>query len=476
LLAFCLAAIVTMFGSIIIFSSLFGVVQADVIPGGMLSIAVSALKRGADSFVPQIVETLKETVLPGQNDTLFWFEPIRVKDLSIGSYDVTLVPDQGVLVNLANMSNQLAQTRFMVHDLFNFVKCGGVIWAEAEGARYAAMNSVELDTDGFGKLVVKTPADGFDVGSVTVHHQMDTAGCEAVANVVHLLDGAIIDLIAGQLEKNLASIVATLIQTPANLGLSLLERPPAIGLFDEKFQLDNTFVGISYDDDRITHYAKGQYQSTKNPKESSLTPPGLSSAGDRDVVWSFSDFTINTLFESMYAEHVGENLIVLPLIKTLFDKECPSCPIVIKNTFSQRGQQSFDNDMGRADFRGMTWEVGALQAGDVVLPMVDLSINASLGQTFVLQQTAANAALKTTLSLENFQQKLLVSHIGEIDTSDLTRDIYAVALAGIAMLNADLPVLSIPVIEGVKMANEQISASNREVRVEADLVAASIVV
>jgi len=467
-----------MLGSAVFLSCLYDVwADTDVLPGGMLSVAGSALTRGADHFIPQIVESLKETVLPGQNETLFWFEPIHVEDLSIGNYNVTVLPQQGVSVNLNDMSNQLAPTRFMVHDLFNLVKCGGTIWAEAQGARYSAMNTIELDDDGFGKLVVKTPQDGFDVGSVTVHHQMDTAGCEAVADVVHLLDGAIIDLIAGQLEKHLADIVASAIETPANLGLSLLEKPPAIGLFDEKFQLDNTFVGVSYDDNRITHYAKGEFQSTKNPKESALVPAVLSPAGDRDLVWSFSDYTINTLFESMYAEHIGENLLVLPFIKTLFDKECPSCPIVIKNTFSQRGQQIFDNDMGQADFRGMTWEVGALQEpGDVVLPMVDLSINASLGQAFVLEQTATNADLKATVSLENFQQELLVSHIGEIDTSDLTRDIKAIALAGIAMLNENLPVISIPVIEGVKMANERISASNREVRIEADLVAASFVV
>ena len=63
--------------------------------------------------------------------------------------------------------------------------------------------------------------------------------------------------------------------------------------------------------------------------ESSLPPPALSIADNRNFVMSFSDYVANTLFESLYAEHIGWTQVEIPGIKTLFDKQCLMCHIVI---------------------------------------------------------------------------------------------------------------------------------------------------
>ena len=44
---------------------------------------------------------------------------------------------------------------------------------------------------------------------------------------------------------------------------------------------------------------------------------------------SFSDYVANTFFESLYTEHIGGTQVEIPGIKTLFDKQCPMCHIVI---------------------------------------------------------------------------------------------------------------------------------------------------
>jgi len=270
----------------------------------------------------------------------------------------------------------------------------------------------------------------------------------------------------------LAGIVADIVSVPINEALGVLESPPALGFGKEKFQLDNSFVSVSYDNNRITHFNKGEFKSTAHPVESKLAPPSIAPAGSRDIVFSFTDYVLNTLFESLYAEHIAEDTIVLPFIRTLFDKECPGCSIAVKNTFGQRAEQNLVGGVASVDFKNMKWEIGAVK-GTEILPMVDLTVNLKLGQDFTLEQTAKNAALKTTLSLENFEQELIVSHIGTIDTSDLTRDIKLLVTEGLDMLNAALPALELPVVAGVKLAKEKIIVDNRELRVEADLVSAT---
>jgi len=301
---------------------------------------------------------------------------------------------------------------------------------------------------------------------------MDQIGCEAIADVLHLVDSAVIDIIGNQLEQKLVPIVSDLVDLPLDDALRLLEKPPALGFGREKFQLDNTFLSVDYDNNRISHYNKAEFKSVAHPKESALIPPKLSPAGERDLVLSYSDFAFNTLFEALYAEHVGESQVKIPFVKTLFDKECPFCPIVIATTFEQPLAQTFEGGHAAITMTNAKMEVGALNSAGSVLPMVTLSVNAAAGVDFTLEQTEKNAAINAVLSLDEFSQDLLVSHVGDLDMSDLTRDMKLLITSLLDTINTDVPALPVPVIAGVKLDNEQFVLDNREFRLEADFIAA----
>lgn len=437
-------------------------------PGGYTSISESALKHGVKALVPKVVDGLKSLVLPGINQSLFSIEPIRFQDVSIGSYDVAVLAGQGVEVQLKDMSNTIAHTKLTV-DL-KLIKCTGEIWASATGASYTAMNTIVVDGQGNGQLQTVTPPGGFDAGSIEVHHQMDGFMCEAAADVLHLVDGVLIDVVKQALQSYFAGMVAKIVDLPANLLLKEVEQPLPLGFGKEKFQLDNSFLSVSYDGQRISHFHKSEFKSTLHPVESPLQPPQLALSGQRDVEFAFSDYVVNTLFDAMYAEHIGEAQINIPFVKTIFDKECPKCPIVLQSTFSSPSRQSFAQGSAVATVFGLSLAIGALNNASQVLPMVTLSINASAGVAFSLQETATNYAVKVTLALQDLQQSLVISHIGPIDMSDLTRDVKLLITTLLDTLNKDIPALPLPAIGGVKLDQPAIRIAERSLVVEADFV------
>lgn len=443
--------------------------RAGEVPGAYVSLAGSALKRGINDLVPKLVDTIKGTTIPGQNGTLYWFEDISVDALNIGSYDVDVLPDDGVQVTLKDMSNQLSHTRFHVHDLLNLVQCTGTIWGSATGASYVGHNTLEVADSGKGEIVLK---GDLDAGDVELHHKMESANCERLANVFHVVNAVIIKLVTNAIEDQLNGILTTLVLRPINVALGLWEYPPALGFGGEKFQLDNSFTSVDYSNERVTHYQKGAFSSTKNPQKTQLTPPELVPIGKRDLEIAFSDYTLNTLLESQFAEHIGEHAIIIPFVKTMFDKACSGCPIVVKNTFGARGVQKFDGGAASVRFQSLKWEIGGLQKPNTIMPLVDLSVNVTLAQSFSLTPTAQSVELKADMSLQELEQEVIVSHIGKINMDDLTRDIKLLVTATLGDLNRDVPPLPIPVVPGVKLTNAQITNDKQMLIVETDLVAA----
>merc|ERR1711988_580232 len=97
--------------------------------------------------------------------------------------------------------------------------------------------------------------------------------CEAAADVLHIVDSALIDLLKKGLDSHLASIIAKAVDIPVNFLIHEIEKPPALGFGKEKFDLDNSYIDVSYDNQRITHLHKAEFQSTLHPVESPLQPP-----------------------------------------------------------------------------------------------------------------------------------------------------------------------------------------------------------
>lgn len=436
--------------------------------GGYFSLSQDVLKRSAKVLVPKLVKDIKSIVIPGVNQSLFSIDPIRFEDISIGDYDISIESGKGVQVSLTDMSNVIAHTNLVVD--VKLIKCTGQIWASATGASFKAMNTIVVDEQGNGKLKTVTPEGGFDVGDIEVHHKMNGLICEAAADVLHVVDGVVIDLIKNTLQAHLASIIATAVDIPSNFLIKEIEQPPALGFGKEKFKLDNTFVDVNYDNHRITHMNRAEFKSTLHPVESKLTPPKIASAGERDLQIGFTDYVVDTLFDALYAEKVGEEQIKVPYIKTIFDKECPKCPIVLKSTFGSAARQTFHGGVAEAHLTDVNLEVGALNNHSKVLPMVTLSVNVSAGVGFSLVKTASNYGIKSSLALGNFSQTLLISHIGKVDMSDLTRDIKLVLSSVFNTLNKDIPALPIPAIAGVTLAKPEFTIGERTLLLEADFV------
>merc|ERR1712178_501683 len=143
---------------------------------------------------------------------------------------------------------------------------------------------------------------------------------------------------------------------------------------------------------------------------------------------------------------------LMPYMLTIFDKECPKCHIVLRTTFSSPARQTFLGGLAEAHVTGLTLDIGALSNNSKVLPMVSLSVNASAGVAFSLKEASSKWGVKASLSLGDFQQNLLVSHIGKIDMSDLTRDIKSLLNELFANLNQLLPTLPPPSFGKAKLA------------------------
>merc|ERR1711865_734172 len=296
------------------------------------------------------------------------------------------------------------------------------------------------------------------------------------ADVLHVLNSAVINLVSKFLQDQLVAIIKDAVEVPVNQVLSQIEHPLPLGFGSEKFQLDNSLLSVDYTN-HVLFTNKGEFQSTKQPVESELVPATVAAPGKRDVIISFSDYVLNTLLESMYAENIGSGEVVLPIIKTMFDKECPKCALVVRMTaLAERPCQVLSNGKATVELTGATIELGALQVPNTVLPLVTLSINASAAVAFTFEDTDTGASLNAALSLDKLDQRVLISHIGDLDLSILSRNVQAVITTLLDLLNQDVPALPLPGLAGVQMTNTEIIIDNRELRIEADLKASNSVV
>jgi hypothetical protein len=332
---------------------------------------------------------------------------------------------------------------------------------------------VEVVVDENGQGSLKTTSKGFSPGDVQIHHKMKGFACEAVADGLGLLNSVVIAGANKALELAFPMILQKVVGVPGDAILNLLENPPALGFGAEKFQLDNHFVGVDYQNNRLTHYHKGEFKSTVNPKESRQTPPQLTVTGGRDIELGFSDYVFNTLFEALKAEHIGEAQIELPIHLPTdgpLSKLCSGCPAVVQVKFKNRGECTFMGGKATNTLGSMKWQVG-VKKGPVVLPAFTVTVDATASIAFALNQPSGKApALKATFTLDSFSQKDVVSVIGEINTDDLNRDMQALLGGLLDDINAAVPALPILSLPGVRYENEAFVVDNHQLLVQADLV------
>jgi len=414
---------------------------------------------------------MKAIKIPGHKDPLLQIDDLQFADVTIGSAAVSVKPDEGVEVSLQDMSNHVAPVNFCA----GFpVKCCGQLWASATGGSFTGLSTIAVDeTTGLGELT--TAVSGFSAGDVQIHHKMESAACEVVADGMGLINDVAVGLVTTALNLALPGIVTKVVDTPGNLILGALEKPPALGLGAEKFQLDNTFVSVDYQNHRITHFQKGEFFSTVNPRESRQTPPSLAVAGDRDVELGFSDYVFNTLFESLKAEHIGETEIELPIHTPSTLVVCPACPVVAQVKFQNRGDCEFMGGKATTKFASMKFEIGLkTKPLGVVMPAFTVTVDATASTTFTLNQASGKApSLKATFTLDSFSQKDVVILIGEISTDDVDRDIEAILTSLMTKINNDVPALPILSLPGVEYSNPSFVVDNHLLLVQADFARAS---
>jgi hypothetical protein len=448
-------------------------------PGAFSSISESSLNKAWNDVTTDIVTGLKAITIPGHKDPLLQIDDLKFEDVTIGSAAVSVNADEGVEVSLKDMSNQVAH----VHFCAGFPKkCCGQLWASATGQSYMGLSTIVVDeTTGLGQLKTTVGKGGFSAGNIQIHHKMESAVCEAVADGMGLINDVAIGLVTTALQLAFPQIISKVVDTPGNLILGALENPPALGFGAEKFKLDNTFVSVDYQNHRITHYHKGEFQSTVNPKESHQVPPALSVAADRYVELGFSDYVFNTLFESLKAEHIGEAQIELPIHTPTSLKVCPDCPVVAQVKFQHPGQCEFMGGKATTKLASMKFEVGLKTKLGVVTPAFTVTVDATASMAFALSQPSGKApSLKATLTLDSFSQKDVVFLIGKINTDDLNRDIQAILTSLLNKINDVVPALPILSLPGVEYENPSFVVDNHLLLVQADfghsLMAAEIMV
>jgi len=440
-------------------------------PGAFSSLSAAALDRAAKQVANTLVTDLRSIAIPAHKDPILQIDELKFEDFTVGSIGVAVKDGEGLEFSLKDISNTIAHTHFCVGLP---KKCCGEIWASSTGQSFTGMNQIVVDEYGLGKIVTTVPKGGFSAGSIEIHHKMEGFLCEALADGAGFLNGAISAVVTAGLQVAFPMIIAEVVEKPGNLILGHLEQPPAIGLGAEKFQLDNSFVSVDYSNNRLTHYHKGEFKSTVNPKESRHTPPQLSASGDRDVELGFSEYVFNTLFESLKAEHIGETQIELPLKTPTSLKLCPDCPAVVLVTFKKRGECDFMGGKATNHLNGMKFEIGVkTKPLGIVAPLFTVTVDAAASIAFALTQDSGKAPhLKATFSLDSFAQKDVISVVGEINTDDLNRDISAVLGALFDKINGAVPGLPILSVPGVTYANPAFVVDNHQLLVQADLVQA----
>jgi hypothetical protein len=438
-------------------------------PGAFFSISESSLNGAWNDVTGDIVNGLRAFKIPGHKDPLVQIDDLQFESFTIGSASVTVNDGEGVEVSLKDMSNAVAHTHFCAGLP---VKCCGELWASATGQSFTGLSQIVVDeATGAGKLTTTAVKGGFSAGDIQIHHQMETAACEAVADGLGLINSVAVGLVTTALQVAFPQIISTVVDTPGNLILGHLENLPAVGLGAEKFQLDNTFVSVDYGNHRLTHYHKGEFKSTVNPKESRQTPPQLAVKGGRDLELGFSDYVFNTLFESLKAEHIGETQIELPISTPssgVLSKFCSGCPAVVQVKFKNRGQCNFMGGKATNTLGSMKFQVGVKKG--VVLPAFTVTVDATADIAFALDQPSGKApTLKATFSLDSFSQKDVISVIGEINTDDLNRDLNALLGGLLDKINAEVPALPILSLPGTKYENPSFTVDNHQLIVQTDL-------
>jgi len=434
----------------------------------------SSLNGAWNDLTGDIVSGLKAFKIPGHKDPLLQIDDLQFEEVTIGSAGVAVNAGEGVEISLLEMSNKVAP----VHFCAGFPKkCCGKLWASATGQSYTGLTTIDVDETGLGVMKTTVAKGGFSAGDIQIHHKMESALCEAVADSMGLINSVAIGLVTTALQMAFPQIISKVVDTPGNLVLGALENPPALGFGAEKFKLDNTFVSVDYQNHRITHYHKGEFKSTANPKESRLTPHSFSVAGDRDLELGFSDYVFNTLFESLKAEHIGEAQIELPIHTPSTLKVCPDCPVVAQVKFQHPGQCNFMDGKATNTLGSMKFEIGLkTKPLGVVLPAFTVTVDAQASIAFALNQPSGKApSLKATLSLDSFSQKDVIFFIGEINTDDLNRDINAVLESLLGKINDVVPALPILSLPGVKYENPAFVVGDHMLLVQADIVKTSAV-
>merc|ERR1712070_1068563 len=108
-------------------------------------------------------------------------------------------------VSLTDMSNKLAPVNFCA----GFpVKCCGQLWASATGQSFSSVSTIAVNGTGFGELKTTATKGGFSAGDIQIHHKMETAACEVVADGMGLINSVMIAAVSTALSAAFPLIIS----------------------------------------------------------------------------------------------------------------------------------------------------------------------------------------------------------------------------------------------------------------------------
>ena len=93
---------------------------------------------------------------PGKNrGAMDWSrrsQTLRFKDVTIGSFDTSVIDKQCVQLTFGDMPNQIAHARLLVRDPLGLVKCTGEFWASAKSWSFQDMYTLKSTATAMVKL------------------------------------------------------------------------------------------------------------------------------------------------------------------------------------------------------------------------------------------------------------------------------------------------------------------------------------
>lgn len=425
--------------------------------GGYIAMSESAIKRSVDAMMPSYLEHFKSVIMPGiHNESKFSVEDFHFAKVAIDRWTVDVIAGRGLRVNLFGMSYETVPAG-VVANPDSGVSCKGHVTGKTQDASFTGVSTIFVNASGGTSVVLPGV---FNPGLVSVKHEMDSNECDQFMDF--FVDTAVLDVLANHVSALLTAGLESTIARPISAFLNGLEHPAPFDFLNTTFELDNSFVSISYGNGKLVNYNKAAIKSKDSEHKTKLKPPVLAPAPDRDCVAGFSDFAFDTMLEGFF--QAGAFTQEIEMVHSL----PPFEHFTVSLNSPTPPKSVLMNGQASIQLTGATMKMDKFYGSSIVT----VELNTNLGAEFsVSQDEESKPVITTKLTLQQFEIGKVVNP-EQVDVSNLKSDAQGI-IAGLiynlnTYLNLPLPIV-LPSSDVAEIVNPTLHIDNRELRFESDL-------